>query len=79
MDVNGEVLATSVQRYNIGVNQQKVATFRHIVTDDDGEKVVLGTGAEAAADLLAPSSAATPRNWAHRWWASRPSCTWRRA
>ena len=54
VDVNGEVLATSVQRYNIGVNQQKVATFRHIVTDDDGEKVVLGTGAEAAADLLAP-------------------------
>lgn len=54
VDVNGEVLATSVQRYNVGVNQRKVATFRHVAVDDDGVKVVLGTGAEEAADLLAP-------------------------
>lgn len=54
VDVNGEVLATSVQRYNVGVNQQKVATFRHLEKDDDGETVVVGTGAAAAADLLAP-------------------------
>lgn len=54
VDANGEILATSEQRYNIGVNQRKVATFIHTVEDDDGNETVLGTGAEEAADLLAP-------------------------
>ncbi len=54
VDVDGEVLATSVQRYNVGVNQGKVATFRHLEEDEDGETVLVGTGAAAAADLLAP-------------------------
>ena len=62
MDVGGEVLATSVQRYNVGVNQEKVAKFKHfardedgkLVRDEDGRKVLVGTGAAAAADLLAP-------------------------
>lgn len=54
VDVNGEVLATSVRRYNVGVNQRKVADFQHVVTAEDGTRVVAGTGAEAAADLLAP-------------------------
>lgn len=62
VDVGGEVLATSVQRYNVGVNQEKVAKFKHfardedgkLVRDEDGRKVLVGTGAAAAADLLAP-------------------------
>lgn len=58
VDTDGEILATSAQRYNIGVNQVKVATFVHEVAKDgkDGkeDKEVVGTGAEEAADLLAP-------------------------
>lgn len=50
LDADGEVLATSVERYNVGVNQRLIATFEQ--TDEDGE--VVGTGAAAAAKLLAP-------------------------
>ncbi|WP_324653175.1 penicillin-binding protein 2 [Georgenia sp. H159] len=48
LDANGEVLATSVQRYNVGVNQVKVRDF---VAEVDGEEK---QGAVAAAALLAP-------------------------
>jgi cell division protein FtsI (penicillin-binding protein 3) len=48
LDANGDVLATSVQRYNVGVNQLKVRDF---TAEVDGEEV---TGAPAAAALLAP-------------------------
>jgi len=48
LDANGEVLATSVQRYNVGVNQLKVRDF---VAEIDGEEK---RGAVAAAALLAP-------------------------
>lgn len=50
LDADGELLATSVERYNVGVNQRLVASFEQ--KDDDGE--VVGTGAVAAAKLLAP-------------------------
>lgn len=57
-DTTGELLAHSTQRYNVGVNQRKVATFVHKETvkgEDGGEtERVVGTGAAAAADLLAP-------------------------
>ncbi|MEE6280250.1 peptidoglycan D,D-transpeptidase FtsI family protein [Georgenia sunbinii] len=48
LDANGEVLATSVQRYNVGVNQVKVRDF---TAEIDGEEK---QGAVAAAALLAP-------------------------
>lgn len=48
LDANGEVLATSVQRYNVGVNQLKVREF---TAEIDGEEK---EGAVAAAALLAP-------------------------
>lgn len=56
LDADGEVLATSVERYNVGVNQQVVATFAQ--TNENGE--VVGTGAAAAAKLLAPLLGADP-------------------
>ncbi|HZK04879.1 MAG TPA: penicillin-binding protein 2 [Actinomycetaceae bacterium] len=45
----GEILATSGERVNVGVNQQLVSRFIHRVDDE-----VVGTGAAAAAELLAP-------------------------
>lgn len=47
-DAQGEILATSVQRYNVGVNQIKVREF---TAEIDGE---VKHGAVAAAALLAP-------------------------
>nr|NLD39754.1 penicillin-binding protein 2 [Actinomycetales bacterium] len=49
VDVRGEVLATSGERVHVAVNQRAVASFVH---REDGE--VVGTGAAAAAALLAP-------------------------
>jgi len=49
VDRNGVVLATSVQRYNVGVNQQKIAKF---VRTEDGQ--VVAEGAMGAARILAP-------------------------
>lgn len=49
VDRNGVVLATSVQRYNVGVNQVKIADF---VRTEDGE--VVAQGAAGAARILAP-------------------------
>ncbi|QDB78857.1 penicillin-binding protein 2 [Georgenia wutianyii] len=48
LDANGEVLATSVQRYNVGVNQIRVRDFEAEIDGEDKE------GAVAAAALLAP-------------------------
>ncbi|MFC7405353.1 peptidoglycan D,D-transpeptidase FtsI family protein [Georgenia alba] len=51
VDADGEILATSVERYNVGVNQQLVRYYER--TDPEtGE--VLSTGAAAAAEALAP-------------------------
>lgn len=48
LDAHGEVLATSVRRYNLGANQRLVASYR---TEVDGEEK---EGAVAAATSLAP-------------------------
>ncbi|MGC5616122.1 peptidoglycan D,D-transpeptidase FtsI family protein [Georgenia sp. Z1491] len=50
LDANGEVLATSVQTYNLGVNQQLITSYE--ARDEDGE--VVGTGISAAAERIAP-------------------------
>lgn len=50
LDAHGQVLATSGERVHVAVNQRAVATF--VARDDNGD--VVGTGAAAAADLLAP-------------------------
>ncbi len=54
LDADGEVLATSVQRYNVGVNQLKIREF---TAEIDGEEK---HGAVAAAALLAPVLDADP-------------------
>jgi cell division protein FtsI (penicillin-binding protein 3) len=51
VDSDGEILATSVERYNIGVNQLRVRNFE-LEDEESGE--VLSTGAAAAAEVLAP-------------------------
>lgn len=50
VDSTGAVLATSVERYNVGVNQKLIGSY--VRYDDDGN--VIGTGAAAAAEVLAP-------------------------
>ncbi|MDP9800255.1 cell division protein FtsI (penicillin-binding protein 3) [Arcanobacterium wilhelmae] len=50
LDANGAVLATSIERYNVRVNQPEIATY--VKYDDAGE--IVGTGAAAAAKELAP-------------------------
>lgn len=57
LDSNGAVLATSIERYNVGVNQKLVGTYIHSEMQGEGKdatKVVLGTGAAEAARMLAP-------------------------
>ncbi|WP_084129968.1 penicillin-binding protein 2 [Demequina sp. NBRC 110055] len=49
VDRNGEVLATSVNRYHVWVNQQKLADFKRV---EDG--TVVAEGALDAAAILAP-------------------------
>ncbi len=51
LDADGEILATSVERYNVGVNQRLVPNY---VRKDPDTGEVLGTGAVAAAEVLAP-------------------------
>ncbi|MPV37084.1 peptidoglycan D,D-transpeptidase FtsI family protein [Georgenia subflava] len=51
VDSDGEVLATSVERYNVGVNQLLVRNYQ-LKDDETGE--VLSSGAAAAAEVLAP-------------------------
>lgn len=61
-DSSGSVLATSVERYNLGVNQKLIGEYVHYKTDEDGhlirdaagDPVVAGTGAAEAAKVLAP-------------------------
>lgn len=50
LDADGEVLATSVERYNVGVNQRLVRGYE--VENAEGE--VVASGAAAAAAELAP-------------------------
>ncbi|SEJ47054.1 peptidoglycan D,D-transpeptidase FtsI family protein [Demequina mangrovi] len=49
VDRDGVVLATSVERYNVGVNQQKILTFTRT---EDGQ--VVAEGPAGAAEILAP-------------------------
>ncbi|WP_228374310.1 peptidoglycan D,D-transpeptidase FtsI family protein [Demequina phytophila] len=49
VDRDGVILATSVERYNVGVNQVKIRDF---VRTEDGE--VVASGPAGAADILAP-------------------------
>ncbi|MHB1065371.1 MAG: peptidoglycan D,D-transpeptidase FtsI family protein [Georgenia sp.] len=51
LDADGEILATSVERYNIGVNQRLIPRY---VRKDAETGTVLATGAVAAAEVLAP-------------------------
>ena len=50
LDVNGVVLADSVQAYHIAVNQRAITTYEH--KDDDGK--VVGRGPAEAAKQLSP-------------------------
>lgn len=50
VDSDGNVMATSADRYHIAVNQQSIQSF--VLRDENGD--VIDTGASAAADLLAP-------------------------
>ena len=50
LDVNGVVLADSVQAYHIAVNQKAITTYEH--KDDDGN--VVGRGPAEAAKQLSP-------------------------
>jgi len=50
VDAKGAVLATSVERYNIGVNQKVIGQYKRY--DKNGK--LTGTGAAAAAEELAP-------------------------
>lgn len=57
LDSKGEVLATSIERYNVGVNQQLISSYvRYGTRKENGKTVsyVSGTGAAAAAEELAP-------------------------
>ena len=56
LDSSGSVMATSIERYNVGVNQYRVAEYVRYGKDENGEdtNVVLGTGAAGAAAELAP-------------------------
>ncbi|MFY9262785.1 MAG: penicillin-binding protein 2 [Actinomycetaceae bacterium] len=48
LDQNGAILATSVERYNVRVDQVEIASYRKYNDDDE----LIGTGAAAAAEDL---------------------------
>ncbi|QJC21605.1 peptidoglycan D,D-transpeptidase FtsI family protein [Arcanobacterium buesumense] len=50
VDVHGAILATSVERYNVRVNQVEIADYREYDDDDN----LVGVGAAAAAKKVAP-------------------------
>lgn len=57
LDSTGQVLVTSIERYNIGVNQELISTYVRYGTRQEGKETVSyvdGTGAAAAAEDLAP-------------------------
>lgn len=55
LDSKGAVLATSVERYNVRVDQTVIDNFQNWVEiGDTGEYELDGTGAAAAAEILAP-------------------------
>lgn len=54
LDSSGAVLATSVERYNVGVNQNLISSYVHYKADTDGTLVAVGAGAAEAAKQLAP-------------------------
>lgn len=47
-------MATSVERYNVAVNQQLIGKYVKYKEDDSGKLVAVGSGAAAAAQDLAP-------------------------
>lgn len=57
LDSKGQVLATSIERYNVGVNQKLISSYVRYGSRKENGKVVKyidGTGAAAAAEELAP-------------------------
>lgn len=50
VDGKGNILATSVERYNVRVNQVEIAAYNEYNDDDE----LIGTGAAAAAKKIAP-------------------------
>ena len=54
LDSSGAVLATSVERYNVAVNQERISEYIHYEENEDGELEAVGTGAAEAAKQLAP-------------------------
>ncbi|MBR5950592.1 MAG: penicillin-binding protein 2, partial [Actinomycetaceae bacterium] len=57
LDSKGEVLATTIERYNVGVDQKRISNYvRYDSRKVNGKSVfyVSGTGAAAAAEELAP-------------------------
>ncbi|WP_216378948.1 peptidoglycan D,D-transpeptidase FtsI family protein [Arcanobacterium phocae] len=50
VDVHGAILATSIERYNVRVNQVEIANYREYNDDD----TLVGAGAAAAAKQVAP-------------------------
>ncbi len=54
LDSSGAVLATSVERYNVGVNREKISEYIHYEKNEDEKLVAVGTGAAEAAKQLAP-------------------------
>ncbi len=54
LDASGAVLATSVERYNVGVNQHLISSYVHYELDEDKNLVAVGAGAAEAAKQLAP-------------------------
>ena len=54
LDSSGAVMATSVERYNVAVNQQLIGEYVKYKEDDSGKLVAVGSGAAAAAQDLAP-------------------------
>ncbi|MFT3943119.1 MAG: penicillin-binding protein 2 [Ancrocorticia sp.] len=54
LDASGAVLATSVERYNVGVNQNLISSYVHFELNEDEELVAVGAGAAEAAKQLAP-------------------------
>ncbi|MDN6486074.1 peptidoglycan D,D-transpeptidase FtsI family protein [Ancrocorticia populi] len=54
VDSSGAVMATSVERYNVAVNQKLIGEYIKYEENESGEVVPVGTGAAAAAKELAP-------------------------
>lgn len=54
VDSSGAVMATSVERYNVAVNQELISEYIKYDENENGDLVPVGSGAAAAAKELAP-------------------------